>query len=547
MRRTILAITLLGCAVLAPPAQAQKFLKKDVPTWVKELSTGVNEPGRRNAAFALGKLGGYAAEAVPALKRALERDSSYKVREAAAFALGEIGRDLKPGSDPELAPLLTSALKDDNWQVRRSAAFALGCLEGEAAKHQAALEALLRDPNPAVKQNAAWALGKAGPSAIPKLREALRDEDAFVKRDAVIALKSFEPAPVRAALGDLLFLCEDKDSEVRRAAVKELTRVVEPQDLKVALAILQGVLADRDLEIKRNAALALANIGGKETAAAVPILVDALRRGDLELRRQAAAGLRNIGEAAASAVPDLLQTLRDPDEELRKNSAFALGGIGPKAEKAVPALVALLTDPKEKPEPRMAAAVALSKDAIGPVPAAIDAVPRLTQLVANAGDDGNVRWRAIWALRAHGFNLQKMETVFPAFSKVLKEAKTEDNRMLRNDCAYMLARLQGRDAGEDVLTGLLDFLKDDKVQLYESTQATVQGGGQETGVGKATVKELGKGDGRVMATEALKAIGAARLRQRADIVEQLRLLAQDQNTATDLRKECQALLKDVGQ
>jgi HEAT repeat protein len=529
--------------VAAPAVRAQVFLKKDTAAWLNELSAA-NETARRNAAFALGKLGSSAHDAVPALNKVLQKDESPKVREAAAFALGEIAKEsIKAAGNPELVPALTAALKDEHWIVRRSAAFALGCLEKDAAPAQEALEGLLRDAFPEVRQNAAWALGKLGVEAIPKLRQALRDNDPLVKRDAAMALAQLEPEPVRAALDDLVELSKDGSSLVRRAAVGVLVRIIGPEDGKVTAA-LRALLTDADEETRRNAALALSNIGGKEAAPAAPVLVDALQRGDIELRRQAAAGLKNLGPDAVRAVPGLVQALKDADLELRAHAALALGGIGPGAEKAVPALVQLVSDAKDKPEPRMAAAVALSR--IGPVPAAIDAVPRLLQVITNADDDANVRWRIVWSLRVHNVNLRKLPGIYPAFNKVLAEPKTEANRMLRYDCAYLLGVLQREQAPKEVLDALLDFLQDERVQIYVSTQATVQGAGQETATGKANVKEVGKGDGRTMATQALSEIGANRLRSRPDIVQQLQKLAADNQLDPELRKECQGLLKRAG-
>jgi HEAT repeat protein len=539
----VMAIALAVMLFVTAPLSAQKFLTKDAAAWTEELSAA-DEVRRRSAAFALGKLGSAAAEAAPALRKTMEKDESPKVREAAAFALGEIVRgSLKVAADPQLVPALTAALKDEHWLVRRSAAYALGCVERDAAPAQDVLEALLKDAFPEVRQNAAWALGKLGTAAIPKLRVALRDGDPLVKRDAAAALGQMEPVPVRVALDDLLALCADKSPEARRAAVGVLVRIVGPEDEK-ATPPLRTLLADSDEETRRNAALALSNVGGKDAAAGVPILVDALSRGEIELRRQAAAALRNLGPAANRAVPELTRALKDSDAELRTNAALALGGVGPAADKAVPALVGLVADAKDAPEPRMAAAVALSS--IGPVPAAIDAVPRLLQVVANAKDDATVRWRIIWALRVHNVNLRKLEGIYPAFTKVLGEEKTEDNRMLRYDCAYLLGVLQRDEASKEVLDTLLDFLKDNRVQIYVNTQATVPGAGQEKSGGKATVKEVGQGDGRVMATQALAQIGGRVLKSRPDIVEQLRLLATDNRTEPELRKACQSLLKDAG-
>jgi HEAT repeat protein len=547
MKRTMIFGLALGAAFLTTPSvQAQKdFLNKGVASWIKNLDKDAKEVDRRSAAFALGKMGSDAVDAVPALKRIAGQDPSPKVREAAVFALGEIAREsIKAAGDPQLAPLFVKSLKDDAWPVRRSAAFALGCLGQDCVAAQEPLEAALRDSYPEVRQNAAWALGRIGQPAIPKLREALRDTDPFVRRDAAQSLYQVaEPEPIRVALDEFLNLCRDDNSEVRRATVTVLIRIVGPEDAKTAAAPLRGVLTDGDEEIRTNAALALANIGGKEAAAAVPVLVTALHRGDIELRRQAAAALRNIGPDAARAVPDLIKTLKDPDAELRHNTAVALGGIGAPAEKAVPALVEMLIDRKEVQEPRMAAAGALSR--IGAVPAAIDALPRLLQLISNADDDADVRWRTVWALRPHNVSLQKVPGVYPALTKVLKEPKTEANRMLRHDCAYMVGVLQGKDVPNEVLDALVDFLHDSKVQIYVRTDANLQATGAEIVSGKAKVTETGKGDGRVMATQALRQIGAAKVRQRPEIIRQLQTLAADPNTFVELRQDCAKLLKEL--
>src|SRR3989442_1701358 len=83
-------------------------------------------------------------------------------------------------------------LDSNDAGVRRSAAYALGKLGKDAADARPALEAALRDDQPAVRQNVAWALGKLGPKAVPALREALRDRDDLVKRDAINSLGQFK-------------------------------------------------------------------------------------------------------------------------------------------------------------------------------------------------------------------------------------------------------------------------------------------------------------------------------------------------------------------
>ena len=397
MRRQ-LTHSLLGVAILwwAGFASAQSFLGKGASTWTQELDRP-EEAARRNAAYALGKLGFHAAPAITPLMKRLREDTSPKVREAAAAALGDVGKETNnPAATQNMIPALTQALKDADHLVRRSAAYALGSLGAGAAGAQDALAAALGDPRPEVRQNVAWALGKIGVAGLPTIRKALGDGDSLVKRDAAAALAPLDPKSARAALAELLPLCGENNSEVRKAALIVLVKIVGPEDT-AAIAPIRQALLDPDAEVRANAALAMSNIGGKDSAAAVPVLLDALRRGDLDLRRQAAAAIKNIGPDAADAVPELIKALRDPDPEIRGNAALALGGIGPNAESAVPALVQIIADSQEKSETRIEAAVALSR--IGPVVAAVQAVPTLLKVLQDPTQDAKVRERVMWSLR----------------------------------------------------------------------------------------------------------------------------------------------------
>ena len=67
--------------------------------------------------MALGRIGGGAKDAVPALIQAL-KDQHEEVRNNAAWTLGRIGKDA--------VPALIQALKDQNIEVRQYAAGALG-------------------------------------------------------------------------------------------------------------------------------------------------------------------------------------------------------------------------------------------------------------------------------------------------------------------------------------------------------------------------------------------------------------------------------------
>ena len=155
-------------------ACGQSFLGKNGAEWEQALKRGKDARSRRNAAFALGKLGKDGAAAAATLKNCLQQDGDATVREAAAFALGEIGRQsLRVLDDPDVVDVLAKALKDSDPLVRRSAACALGSFGASAKSAQAALEAALGDASALVRQNVAWALGRVGPETVPSFRQAL--------------------------------------------------------------------------------------------------------------------------------------------------------------------------------------------------------------------------------------------------------------------------------------------------------------------------------------------------------------------------------------
>src|SRR5438105_3832622 len=125
MHRRISAVAIL---LLTAPLSAQTFLGKNTFAWTQELERP-DESARRNAAYALGKLGAQAAPAIANVIKRLNEDKSAKVREAAALALGEIGADaFNPSASQLIIPALVKALTDEHHLVRRSAACALGSL-----------------------------------------------------------------------------------------------------------------------------------------------------------------------------------------------------------------------------------------------------------------------------------------------------------------------------------------------------------------------------------------------------------------------------------
>ncbi len=535
--------------------QALPFLGKDAQAWTVELEKG-NASARRGAAFALGKIG--SPGSVAALQARLRDDADEWVREACACALGEIALvNGKVARDADLLQLLTDTLRTDKKgvtrenptgspHVRRAAAYAVGCM-GENA--QSSLDQLSTaassDKSPVVRQNAAWALGKLGPPALDALKKALADADPLVKRDAALSLGEWKDAKeVRPALSELAGLCREDNSEVRRAALLALVKTVHAKEDKEYIADISAALTDSDEEIRNYAAFTLANIGGDDAAGAVPQLLKALAQtGNKELRRQAALALHNFGPAAKSAVPTLIEALDDSDAELRKWAAVGLAGIGEEARDAYLPLLKMLENTQEAEQGRFEAAMALSR--MGKFPLAREAVPRLLKIFGDTKESNDLRARVMWAIRVHADDLLDIKGVIPTFRQVLKEDKTEENKMVRYDCAYMLGMLKKDKVESLTLDTLHEFLEDDSIHIFKGAGAQVEGTGVEPRTGQKKVVEQGGGDGRELAVTALQAIGAPTVARCADIVAELRKLARDRRTYRPLREHCEELLAEI--
>jgi HEAT repeat protein len=90
------------------------------------------------------------------------------------------------------------------------------------------LIAQMHSQETAVRLHAIRALGERGPksarAAVPALSEALRDSDAFVRRDAARALGQIGPA-ARDAAAALRLAAKDRNPQVRKAAAEALQEI----------------------------------------------------------------------------------------------------------------------------------------------------------------------------------------------------------------------------------------------------------------------------------------------------------------------------------
>lgn len=115
-------------------------------------------------------------------------DKDVVLRRQAAELLSRLGPDAKPATDA-----LMKALRDNDAFVVRFAAKAIGGIGPDAKQAIPTLATLLRHGSTEISDAAAEALGQMGPDAVEPLIAALKENDIYVKQQAVRALRKLGP------------------------------------------------------------------------------------------------------------------------------------------------------------------------------------------------------------------------------------------------------------------------------------------------------------------------------------------------------------------
>ncbi len=546
MRRLLLVVG-FSIAFHVSPLFAGRlvFLRKSVDTWRNELVQS-QAAQRRSAAFALGRMGVEARQAVPELARRVLQDPDAGVRDAAAAAIGDIVRDFKGGDAGQIwtnaGGTLVKALNDSDERVRRSAAYALGTFGPPGVGATEYLVKALKDDKPSVRQNAAWAVGKIGEGAkeaVGDLCELLSDKDTLVRRDAAGALGSMGKAGAKAGRPLIDLLKSESDDVVKKTTLDSLAHIASPEQAG-AVGDLEPLLKDTDPEVRMGAAIVFARVGGDAATLALPVLQKALKESDPHTQELVTAALSNLGPAAKPAMYDLGDVLTNGKNSLlvRRNAALAIAHIGAEAAPVVPALVEGLK--RNQPlEVRQFSAEALAQMKY---PANEKGVPAILESIEK-DTDSLVRQKCVWALFGveTADDLRKLGAV-PVLEKLLGERGSE-MALVRYDAARKLAnvfRAETPDAAVDVL---LEMIKNTTLKVYNSTDANVEGAGTEASAGRANVKENTGGDARFMAAQAMRWLGD-KAKKRDDVVAALRKAAMDSDRK--LREEATKSLDKLG-
>jgi HEAT repeat protein len=178
---------------------------------------------RGRAAYALGRIKYDGKVVVPALVAALE---DKEIQSSAAWALGDFG--------PSAVPALVVALGHTDDDVRGWSAVALGHIGVEAREAVPALIEVVKSRNcTKSRSSAAVALGCIKSEvAIPVLIDAVKDNDADLRRVAAFALREFG-AKAKPAVPTLIHALSDSDMYVRQHAGWALQEI-DPEAAKKA-------------------------------------------------------------------------------------------------------------------------------------------------------------------------------------------------------------------------------------------------------------------------------------------------------------------------
>ncbi|AFY32265.1 HEAT repeat domain-containing protein [Calothrix sp. PCC 7507] len=307
---------------------AQTSRDADISTYIQKLKDK-DATVRYFAAGALGRMGGEAKAAIPALITALQSDKDATVRYSAASALGSMRGETKAA----IPALMTALQSDKDKDVRSNAAGALMSMGGEAkAAIPALMTALQSDKDKDVRSNAAGALmsmGGEAKAAIPALMTALQsDKDKDVRSNAAGALMSMRGEAKAAIPALITALQSDKDKDVRSFAAGALGNM--GGEAKAAIpALITALQSDKNATVRSFATYALMSMGG-EAKAAIPALMTALQSDkDENVRSNTAGALMSMGGEAKAAIPALIMALQsDKDKDVRSSAAGALGKIG---------------------------------------------------------------------------------------------------------------------------------------------------------------------------------------------------------------------------
>ena len=273
-----------------------------------QLENDKTAVGRIEAVEALDEF--ESSDVVDALGEALSTDPFWRVRSAAASALGELDND-------KVLDALLPGLEDDEARVRRSVVRALGRIDEEQS-HDALIHVVSDEKSPYVVASAIGALGKMKcKDARKPIKKALsRDSHEEVIRNA--ALDALVDLEEKDSLKTITAYCSpDKPRACRRTAISAVGRLCRWMDDKDKPRETLVKLLDDPISWVRVAAMgALGTLGDPKAVSELERVVATARNDDEKRAAERAIGSINASREQTQEIG----RLREQVEELQKAS-----------------------------------------------------------------------------------------------------------------------------------------------------------------------------------------------------------------------------------
>lgn len=231
-----------------------------------------------------------------------------------------------PSEDPEMRPVLLSLVHDGDETTRSRAVHALGLLPPDD-ETILVLTRLMDDPDWSVRLNARDTLGVYGPrsiSALPRMREFLKDTDPAGQMYAAIAVLRVDPDTAEALAIVRKGLFSSDIEGVSRAAYSGLNKNFKDDEEVFALVKQRAIKGDLN-NYRYNSFVQLHFFGKK----AVPFLMTLLKDDSPTELCFVINAFEGIGPDAAEVAPILRRLENHENVHVRISAAAALKQIVP--------------------------------------------------------------------------------------------------------------------------------------------------------------------------------------------------------------------------
>ena len=258
--RTVLALTIvIGTAVVSRADEGDDLLARQLAAVVRDPRLRMQQ--RMEAARTLGKFGQRAGAAVPELIAQLNRLRGQELEPLQVSIVDALGRIGSPAKTALPAIAKTSGRSVDiDLAIKRAIDSVLASSDSQDV---AALTKQLQSKDSSVRLRAVKALGNLGPAArfaITDLLVNLNDKDPDVRRAAIASLAAIQPeaAPAEQIIRSIALDLKDPDPGVRLLALRSISRYGRRG--AIVAEDIQALLTDNDTDVRKAATQTLARI-----------------------------------------------------------------------------------------------------------------------------------------------------------------------------------------------------------------------------------------------------------------------------------------------